>query len=126
MKTRGKTDWAIAGGRIPSQTTGQGPALISHEKIAVLNTTDEEAVIEIDIFYEDEKPAGSWEIKVGARRVRKIRFNDLIDPATIRLDRNYGCSIRSSVPVVIQFSKMNTGQSANAEMSSLAFPAEAR
>lgn len=96
----------------------------SHDKIAVLNTSNEEAVVEMVIFYEDEPPVGIYEVRVQAKRLRKIRFNDLIDPEAIRLERNYSCFIKTNVPVVIQFSRMNTGQDANAEMGGMAFPAD--
>jgi hypothetical protein len=124
MRKLGKLDWAFSGGRIPFDSTGEEPMFNSHDKISVLNTSEEEAEIEIFIFYEDEAPVGTYEVKVKPRRLRKIRINDLIDPAAVRLERNYGCYIRSSVPVVIQFSQMNTGQNANAIMGTLAYPAD--
>lgn len=122
MVTYGKLDWAIAAGKIPSLTNGERPDQISHEKLSILNTSHEDALIEIIIFYEDEQPVGTYEIKVKGNRLRKIRFNDLIDPAAIKLERNYGCYIKSSIPVVVQFSRMNTGNNANAELTSMAFP----
>lgn len=124
MKKIGKLDWAFSGGRIPFDSTGEEPMFNSHDKIAVLNTSEEEAELEIFIFYENEAPAGTYEVKVKSKRLRKIRINDLIDPAAVRLERNYGCYIRSNVPVVIQFSRMHTGQKANAIMGSMAFPAD--
>ena len=124
MKKIGKLDWAFSGGRIPFDSTGEEPMFNSHDKISVLNTSEEEAEIEIFMFYEDEAPVGTYEVKVKARRLRKIRINDLIDPAAVRLERNYGCYIRSNVPVVIQFSRMHTGQDANAIMGTMAFPAD--
>lgn len=124
MKAYGKKDWAIAAGRIPFETNGKEPMMNSHDKIAVLNTSEEEAVVELLIFYETEKPVGTYEIKIRPKRLRKIRFNDIIDPLPIDLERNYSCFIQSSVPVVVQFSRMNTGVKNNAEMGTMAFPAD--
>lgn len=124
MKRIGKLDWAFAGGRIPFDSTGEEPVFNSHDKISVLNTSEEEAEIEIFIFYEDQIPVGTYEVKIKPERLRKIRINDLIDPEAVKLERNYGCYIRSNVPVVIQFSRMHTGQAANAIMGTMAFPAE--
>lgn len=124
MREIGKLDWAFSGGRIPFESTGEEPMFNSHDKISVLNTSEEEAEIKIFIFYEDEAPVGAFEVAVKPKRMRKIRINDLIDPVAVKLDRNYACSIRSNVPVVIQFSRMNTGQDANAIMGTIAFPAE--
>lgn len=122
MKRIGKLDWAFSAGRIPLESTGKEPEFISHDKIAVLNTSEEEALIELFIFYEDEQPVGVFEIKIKPRRLRKIRFNDLIDPTVIALDRNYSCFIKASIPVVIQFSRMNSATKETAEMGTMAFP----
>lgn len=124
MKKIGKLDWAFSGGRIPFDSTGEEPMFNSHDKISVLNTSEDKAEIEIFIFYENEAPVGTYEVEIKPKRLRKIRINDLIDPEAVQLERNYGCYIRSNVPVVIQFSRMSTGQAANALMGTIAFPAE--
>lgn len=122
MKKIGKTDWAFSAGRIPLDSKGKEPEFISHDKIAVLNTSEEEALLELFVFYEDEQPAGVFEVKIKPRRLRKIRFNDLIDPTIIKLDRNFSCFIKTSIPVVVQFSRMNTATKEKAEMGTMAFP----
>ncbi len=124
MKEIGKLDWAFSAGRIPFQSTGKEPEFISHDKIAVLNASEEEALIEMVIFYENVKPVGTYSVKIKPKRVKKIRFNDLIDPEAMKLERNYSCYIKSNVKVVVQFSRMNTGSIYNAEMGSMAFPVE--
>lgn len=124
MKKIGKLDWAFSGGRIPFGSTGEEPMFNSHDKISVLNTSEDEAEIEIFIFYETGTPVGAYEVSVKPERIRKIRINDLIDPEAVSLERNYGCYIRSNVPVVIQFSRMDPGQKAIVVMGTMAFPAE--
>ncbi|UZH55113.1 hypothetical protein JRG66_14335 [Salinimicrobium tongyeongense] len=124
MRKIGKLDWAFSGGRIPFESTGEEPEFNSHDKISVLNTSEEAAKIGIFIFYEDQAPVGNYEVEVEPKRLRKIRINDLIDPEAVALERNYGCYIRSNIPVVVQFSRMATGQQANGIMGSMAFPAD--
>ncbi|NJW53283.1 sensory rhodopsin transducer [Salinimicrobium oceani] len=124
MNRIGKLNWAFAGGHIPFASTGEEPMFNSHDKIAILNTAEEEAEIEIFIFYENSAPVGSYSLKVKAQRLRKVRFNDLIDPEAIQLERKFSCYLRSSLPVVVQFSRMDTGQAANAVMGTIAFPAD--
>jgi len=121
MKTIGKKDWAFSAGCIPFKTTGKEPLFTSHDKISVLNTSKEKATITLFIFYEDAPPDGPYEINIQAQRVRKIRFNDLIDPKPIALQKKYSCAIHSDIPVIIQFSSLNTGSKANAEMGTIAF-----
>jgi hypothetical protein len=104
----GKKEWLLPGGYIPLQSTGREPDFTSHDKISILNTSDSEALVEIEIFYEDKAPVGIYKLKVKPRRLRKIRFNDLIDPLPVPLETAYGAYIRSTVRVVVQFSKMIT------------------
>lgn len=122
MKAIGKLDWAFSAGRIPFQSTGEEPEFISHDKIGILNTSEEEAVIELYIFYENVQPVGPYSLIIPPLRIKKIRFNDLIDPEAMPLEQNYSCFIKTNVKVVIQFSRMNTGSNTAAEMSSMAFP----
>jgi hypothetical protein len=106
----GKKIWAFGAGHIPLQSTGIEPAFTSHDKIAVLNTSDQDAEIRIAIYYENEEPVEDHEITVAARRIRKIRFNDLINPLPVPLDKPFGFILRSDVTVVVQFSRMNTSE----------------
>jgi len=121
MKAIGKLDWAFSAGRIPFESTGKEPDFVSHDKISILNTSEKEATIELFIFYEDERPSEEYEICIKAGRLKKVRFNDLIDPVAIRLERNYSCYLRSNVPVVVQFSRMDTGSRKTSLMGSMAY-----
>ncbi len=123
MKTLGQTTWAIPGGHIPLHSTGHEPELTSRDELCLLNTSDQEANIEITIFYADREPVGPYRLKVQARRVRHIRFNDLIDPEAIILDTDYASVIESDVPIVAQFSRLDSSQAENSILSTMAFPA---
>jgi hypothetical protein len=108
MHIIGKKIWAFSAGHIPWLSNGKEPDFTSHDKIAILNISDVDAKIKITIFYEDENPVLDHEIKVSAKRVRKIRFNDLIDPLPIPLDKPFSFMATSDVEVIIQFSRMDT------------------
>jgi hypothetical protein len=105
----GKKVWAFAAGHIPLWSTGKEPAFTSHDKVSVLNTAWIDAAISISIYYEHENPVEDHAIYVPARRVRKIRFNDLINPLPIPLDKPFAFVLRSSVEVIVQFSRADTG-----------------
>ena len=122
MKALGQIDWAVSGGCVPVESNGPEPQFISHDKIAVLNTGQEDAKVELIIFFEDDQPLGTFQIEVKAQRLRKIRFNDLVDPLPIELGKKYACIIQANVPVVVQFSRLNSGSGTVAEMGSMAFP----
>jgi hypothetical protein len=108
----GKKIWAFAAGHIPLHSKGKEPAFTSHDKIAVLNIGDKEAKISIKIFNGDCEPVDFKLLTVASRRIRKIRFNDLINPLPIPLDKPFGFLIISDVEVLIQFSRADTSQRA--------------
>jgi hypothetical protein len=120
----GRKVWAIPGGYIPLKSNGVEPDFTSHDKVCILNATHDEATLEITFFYTDRDPIGPYSITVGARRVKHVRVNDLIDPEAVPLNTDYACLIEANVPVVVQFTHQDTRQAENAIFSSLAFPVD--
>lgn len=104
----GHKKWAIPGGNIPLQSTGREPEFLSQDRIAVLNTGTSDAEITLTVFYENKSPIGDYKIKIAARRLRKIRINDLIDPLPVPLEKAYSLILSSTQPVVVQFFRANT------------------
>ena len=118
----GHKRWVIAEGYIPGKSHGPKPEMLSHETACVLNTSSQDANLEIWIFYSDHEPAGPYKVSVPARRTKHIRFNDLEDPAPIPRDTDYASVIESDVPIVVQHTRLDSRQSANALMTTMAFP----
>ncbi|MFG1658545.1 sensory rhodopsin transducer [Micromonospora chersina] len=100
--------WVVPGGRVPFPAHGPEPAFTGFDQLCVLNAGDREVEVTLDLYYEDAEPVGPYRVLVGARRIRHVRINDLVDPEAIRLDRPYGCVLRSPVPVVVQFLRQDT------------------
>lgn len=121
MDTIGKKLWVIPGGFIPEESHGHEPDFVSSDQMAILNTTDQEAELEITIYFEDKGPQGPYPLQVRAGRVRKVRFNDLIDPQAIPLNKEYAAVISSNVPVVVQFSRLDSSHRYKAISSTIAF-----
>lgn len=121
MKEIGRKVWAIAGGHIPLQSHGHEPELTSHDKLCMLNTSNREAQVEITLFYAERDPVGPYQVSVPARRIRHVRFNDLIDPEAMPLDTDYGYVIESNVPIVVQFSRLDSSQQGNAIVLTTAY-----
>jgi len=124
MQPLGKRRWVIAEGYIPAESTGPAPAMTSHETACILNTSDETADVTITIFFADREPAGPYRLSVPARRTKHLRFNDLERPEKIPLGRDYASVIESSVPIVVQHTRLDSRQSANALMTTIAFPVD--
>ncbi|HEY1718320.1 MAG TPA: sensory rhodopsin transducer [Verrucomicrobiae bacterium] len=117
----GHKRWVIPEGWIPKTSHGPEPEMTSHEAACVLNVSDEEAHLEITIFYSDREPVGPYKISVGARRTKHIRFNDLTEPAPIPRGTDYASVIESDVPVVVQHTRLDSRQAENALMTTMAF-----
>lgn len=117
----GRTVWAVAEGYIPSQSTGGGRALESHEAICLLNAGSREAHVAITLFFADREPAGPYRLAVGARRTLHLRFNDLRDPEPVPRDTDYASLIVSDEPVVVQHTRLDSRQSALALLSTVAY-----
>jgi hypothetical protein len=118
----GHTLWAIPEGYIPGQSTGPDPEFTSHETACMLNTGDRDANVEIWIYFTDKDPAGPYRLKVPARRTVHLRFNSLEDPQPIPRDTDYASIIKSDVPIVVQHSRLDSRQSENALLTTIAYP----
>jgi hypothetical protein len=123
MEAIGATRWVIPEGWIPDRSTGPEPELLSHETACLLNTGDRDATVRFTIFFTDREPAGPYEVEVPARRTRHVRFNDLTDPEPVPLATDYASVIESDVPIVVQHTRLDSRQSENALLSTVAFPA---
>jgi hypothetical protein len=121
MKPIGRTHWAIAEGYIPDGSTGPEPAMLSHETACMLNTGEKDAHVEITVFFSDHDPAGPYKITVPARRTKHVRFNDLKDPEPIPKGTDYASTIISDVPIVVQHTRLDSRQDANALLSTIAY-----
>jgi hypothetical protein len=122
-RTIGSRAWAIAEGYIPPSSTGPEPEMLSHETACLLNASAENADVQITIFFSDRAPVGPYRLTVAARRTKHLRFNDLEDPAPIPRGTDYACVIESSVPIVVQHTRLDSRQAANALLSTIAYAA---
>lgn len=121
MRTFGKKAWVIAEGYIPPYGTGKEPEFTSHETACILNTSNQEANVELTIFFSDKDPVGPYKISVGAQRTKHLRFNDLKDPEPVPVGTDYACVIESDVPVVVQHTRLDSRQAENALLTTIAY-----
>jgi hypothetical protein len=117
----GHRRWAIAEGYIPSWSNGPEPQFTSHETACLLNASDEEAHVEITVFFSDREPVGPYRLTVQARRTLHLRFNELEDPEPIPADTEYASVIESDVPIVVQHTRLDSRQAENALLSTIAY-----
>lgn len=122
MKPIGKCRWAIAEGYIPAWSHGPEPQMTSHEAACILNAGDQAAHVRITVFFGDRSPAGPYEFTIPPERTKHIRFNDLRKPEAIPHDTEYSSIIESDVPIVVQHTRLDSRQDANALLSTIAYP----
>ena len=121
MKAFGKHRWAIPEGYIPEGSHGPAPEMTSHETACILNAGDQDAHVRITIFFSDKDAIGPYEITAPARRTKHLRFNDLEDPQPIPRATDFSSVIESDVPVVVQHTRLDSRQDANALLSTIAY-----
>jgi hypothetical protein len=117
----GHRRWAIAEGYVPGWSNGPEPQFASHETACLLNTSDEDAHVEITVFFSDRDPAGPYRLTVPAQRTLHMRFNELEDPEPIPVDTDYASVVESDKPIVVQHTRLDSRQAENALLSSIAY-----
>jgi hypothetical protein len=122
MPTIGARCWAIPEGYIPSDSMSADRTLVSHETACILNPGDHDAEVTITLYFTDREPAGTYRLTVGARRTRHVRFNDFTDPEPVPRDTSYASIIESTVPIVVQHTRLDSRDPHIALLSTIAFP----
>jgi hypothetical protein len=120
-KVIGCTRWAVAEGYIPAWSHGPEPEFTSHETLCFLNASDQDAHVALTVFYADREPVGPYRVSVPARRTRHLRLNELIDPEPIPRGVDYASLIESDIPIVVQHTRLDSRQAANALLSTIAY-----
>ena len=124
MEPIGHRRWAIAEGYIPETSTGPAPEMTSHETACVLNASDDEAHVEITLYFSDRDPVGPYRLTVPPRRTLHARFNDLDDPEPVPRGVDYASVLVSDVAVVVQHTRLDSRQAENALLTTTAFAAQ--
>ncbi len=120
MTDNGKKQWLIPDAFYPETDNG---AYVSHEAVCVLNTGDEDAHIDMTLYFEGREPRTGFHAVCGARRTHHIRLDRLKDDDGKGIERGvpYAILVDSDVPVVVQYSRCDTTQSELSFMGLLAY-----
>jgi hypothetical protein len=117
----GRTRWAIPEGYLPPDRDDKPRPFVSHEAACLLNTGDMDAHVQLHVYFADREPIGPYEVTVPARRTLHLRFNDLQKPEPIPQGTDYSTLITSDVPIVVQYTRLDSRRSDIALLSTLAF-----
>ena len=122
MSVFGKKNWLIPDMFWPVKDFGD---YLSHEGICVVNASEEDCEIEIDFLYADREPICGYKAFCGAKRTNHIRTDEIIvNDEHLPKGVGYAAVLRCSVPVVVQYTRVDTTQSELALMTTMAYGAD--
>jgi hypothetical protein len=117
---KGHVHWLIADGYIPPVSSGD---LESHESICVLNCYEQDAELTMTVYFEDRPPLENIKAVVPGRRTKHLRTSLLrAGDEAIPVGVPYALEVVSTVPVVVQYSRLDATQPANALMTAIGYP----
>lgn len=123
MKTYGKKVWLIPDTYLGSKSANE---LITHEAVCVINTSSENAKIRLTAIFEDREPMEEFFAECGACRTHHIRLDKIHDANGngIPFDTPYALLIESTVPIVVQYSRLDASHAELALMTTMAWAPE--
>ena len=102
--------WYFPDGYLPEKI-GDGP-LEGHEALMLLNTGEKPAEVLLDFYFEDRDPVKNILVSVRAERILGLRLDNPQDIGGLEIPpmTQYSIRVRSDVPIVAQFGRLDTTQ----------------
>ena len=121
MQHIGKQEWLIPDMYYPEITASKN--YVSHESICVLNVGDTDADIQITLYFEAREPITLCNASCAAQRTHHIRMDKQQDPDGNPVPKGlpYAAYVRSSVPIVVQYSRADTTDGPASFMTTIAY-----
>ena len=116
----GKKVWIIPDCELPPE--GEG-VLKGHESVIIVNDTDEEAKIDVKIYFTDKDSYDEIKWSVGANRVKCFRLGDKNDMCGYEVPREtqYAMKVSSNTPIVLQYGRLDNRQTNLAYYTTLGY-----
>ena len=106
MSGHGSRTWFFPDGDLPPPGEHEP---FGHESLIMLNPNDDDAEVELTLYFEECEPHVLPPLAVDARRVRCLTLSDPIDGYRIPLGQ-YALRLQSTVPLVCQIGRMDIRQ----------------
>ena len=105
----GKKVWLIPDCELPE--AGEG-VLKGHQSVIVVNDNDKEVTINVTLYFADKDCYEEIVWKVGAKRVRCFRMNNLEDMCGFKVpyDTQYAMKLAADGNVVVQYGRLDNRQ----------------
>lgn len=113
--------WYFPDGYLPEKI-GEGP-LEAHEALMLLNTNATPAEVSLDFYFENRDPVKNIPVNVAAERVMALRLDHPRDIGGLEIPPlvQYAIRVRSNVPIVALFGRLDTTQTNMAYYSPAGF-----
>ncbi|MBF6594085.1 MAG: hypothetical protein IVW51_06515 [Thermaceae bacterium] len=117
----GAKTWIFPDGYLPAQ--GPEGNYVGHDCICMVNTSDQDASVLLDIFLEDREPVLDIEIRLPAQRSLHLRMDkpEMLGGYELPRETPYSARVRSNVPIVAQYSRLDVTQPNMAFLSVMGF-----
>ncbi|MHB1442246.1 MAG: sensory rhodopsin transducer [Candidatus Humimicrobiaceae bacterium] len=104
----GRNVWLFPDGELP-EPDKESPYQ-AHEALIILNTSNKDANIKMNIYFSDKDPIENIPLEVKAKRVKCIRLDkpEEIGGVKIPLRVQYALRLESNVKVAVTFGRLDT------------------
>ncbi len=119
----GKNNWYIVDGYKPPKRKGGAKDYEGHESIMILNCNDEDAHININIYFKDREPVCGIKYIAPARRISEFKSDDKNVFGEVKLAESiqYSLHITSDIGVIVQYGRMDINQSNLSYLATLGY-----
>ena len=110
----GKRNWYFADGYLPEKVNN-GP-MEAHEALMFFNPSKVDATAVVTVYFSDREPLPPITVVVPAERVIAIRLDHADETGGVQIPplTQYALGINATEPIICQFGRVDTTQSANA------------
>jgi hypothetical protein len=119
----GAKTWYVPDGWLPLKNETKNAGLEGHEAIIILNCSEKNAEILMDIYFEELEPVEGIRLSVSAKRVKCFRMDHPEEIGGVKINRlfQYALRFKSDVEVVIQYGRMDIAQPNLSYIGTMAF-----
>lgn len=123
MALQGARNWFIPDAYLPEPVQSGGP-YVGHEAICILNTSSEDASLLLTFYFEDRPPVRDIQVTIPSERTRHLRLDkpEQVGGYAVPVAVPYAIHIYSDIPVIVQYSRLDTTQVQCTLMTTMAFP----
>ena len=121
LMSDGAKVWYFPDGYLPEKSSDG--AMEAHEAMMFLNTSLEDIEVLVDIYFSEASPVKDIKVSVTKESVKTIRLDhpDEIGGLVIPPLVQYALRVRSPIPIVVQFGRLDTTQNNMAYYGSMGY-----